>query len=183
MTLDLRLRVRGSLLALCVLSTALGQASTSPRGSSSCPPALPAGGKPRFLFAIAGMSNPSRLDHVAPSLWRVHAMAEKGSIELTACIVSVHASEAALPSALVEQRIPPSCRVARHVGASLFRHLLLLPADVVARSDFVTVHIDSARLAEDVDLGVLGRIMIAVRLCPPRAFAIACLCVLERCLG
>ena len=122
-------------------------------GAASCPPPLlPAGRLPRVLFAIAGLSNPSRLDSVAPSLWHVHSMA---SIELVACIVSVHASEAALPDAALARSIPPTCRVQRNLNATLMQHLLLLPPDVVTRADFVTVQIDSARLGTDTDLGVL----------------------------
>ena len=128
-------------------------------GGTSCPPPLlPAGRLPRVLFVIAGLSHEGRLQSVAPSLWHVHSMT---SVELVACIVSVHVPEAVLPDAALARSIPPSCRVQRNPGASLMRHLLLLPPDVVSRADFVTVHIDSARLGADTDLGVLAHIMLA----------------------
>ena len=95
------------------------------------------------------------------NMWRVHAMAEMGTIELIACLVYVHASEDAVPSDFLTGLLPPSCTPVRRPGGTLMSHLVSIPAALVSRADFVATSIDSVAFLPDLDLEMLARIMAA----------------------
>ena len=117
---------------------------------------------PRFLVAVAGhASSPGhhRGEALAANLHRIASMARDGSIKLTACLVYVHAAEAALPTEKLASRLPRACAVVRNTGGSFLSHIVQIPAELISSSHYVSILIDSVVLGVDTHFGWLARIM------------------------
>lgn len=131
-------------------------ASTFDAPDATCP--QPAA-QPKILSIVAGHDNRNRTHLLVSNMWRVHAMATSGSIELVGCLIYVHASETVLPERFLTERLPPSCTVVRRPSDSLLGHLMSIPADLISQADYVATSIDSVSFFPDVDLEMLARIM------------------------